>query len=80
MFYVLGNRVQHTLAALGKQEESKNVQIPPRPGKHRSVRAPSERVVGKPEVRAEQRAVHSGAIENDWASPGKSLQQNRRIS
>jgi hypothetical protein len=26
-FYVLGNRVQHTLAALGKQEESKNVEI-----------------------------------------------------
>jgi hypothetical protein len=27
MFYVLGNRVQDTLAALGKQEENKNVQI-----------------------------------------------------
>jgi len=25
MFYDLGNRVQHTLAALGKQEENKNV-------------------------------------------------------
>jgi hypothetical protein len=26
-FYALGNRVQHTLAALGKQEETKNVEI-----------------------------------------------------
>src|SRR5712672_887467 len=28
-FYVLGNRVQHTLAALGKQEDSKNIPIVP---------------------------------------------------
>jgi hypothetical protein len=27
MFYVLGNRVQHTLAALGKQEENRNIEI-----------------------------------------------------
>ncbi len=27
MFYILGNRVQHTLAALGKQEENKTFKL-----------------------------------------------------
>jgi hypothetical protein len=38
MFYVLGNRVQHTLAALGKQEETETLKFRERTtaGKNRS--------------------------------------------
>ncbi len=53
MVYVLGNRVQDTFATLGKQEESKNVEILEEnhgPESTVSDRASSGQVVGNPET------------------------------